>query len=202
MNRTLFAFIAASILLAPHTAKAISGQSDPYFYPTQQWITAKEEYEHSGLDKERCYISTSFNNGFIIQLSGSERWVERFDINFRQPLFAPGDSYTVELNIPGIQKVSLKGDAYDQDILSINLNDNKDFYKNLRNSSVLDFSVDGNKFRFYMMGLAAKSDQFEKCMADSTVVAKTGYKEPPPVVHTYTPKEEVVVATILLISTV
>ena len=128
-----------------------------YFYPSQGWNISQ-----NGL---QCTISSQFNNGFIVRFDGGEKWINRLDIDFRQNAFEAGKSYDVELSVPGVKTKSFKATSANAQAISINLKKQKDFYKALRTSAVMDISLEGNDFRFYLTGFAGSAKEFERCMA-------------------------------------
>ena len=138
------------------------------FHPTKAWIVGTDPANATSAGPQICAIQNEFNNGFIIRLDGSERWVEALSVNFRQNIFTPGDSYDVSLSVPGVTQKQLPATASNETILSIDLQGQKDLYKSMRDSAVLDLRLDGNAFRFYMVGFGAAAGGFETCMSKSS----------------------------------
>lgn len=179
MTRFFALTLMTFALTWPAFAKTKVKEPEVYFYPSGHWSVEYVADERDGLEYQLCYISSLFNNGFFMQIKGSDEWVDSLEIDFRQPIFTENSTHEVLLSIPGINDKTLYGQATSTSNLLIGLQDMRDFYKDLRGSSVLDFTIDGNNFRFYMVGLANKTNQFEKCLATSTVVAKAGFTAKP-----------------------
>lgn len=159
---------STSVMAAPKTPEI-------YFYPSGQWQMDSVMGEHDGLPHQTCSINAAFNNGFFMQINGDKDWVKAMDIDFQQNIFEAGQLYDISLSIPGLNTQNLKAQATSAHNLNIGLSESDSFYKDLRNSSVLDFKMDDNFFRFYMVGLSNEAGSFEKCLAQSTVTAKQGY---------------------------
>ena len=138
-------------------------QTDLYFYPKTKWslIATQDSAQHP------CIIQSKFNNGFIMQFGGTERWIQDLKIDFKQDVFEANKSYTVLLSVPGKQNNTLSGQAVSKNLLSVSLDGQKELYKSIRESSVLDMDVEGNDFRFYMVGFSGSAKSFEQCMAAS-----------------------------------
>lgn len=139
-----------------------------HFYPEQPWTidSPRTDAQSNG----QCRIHNEFNNGFIMSFSGTRAWVQDMQINFRQDVFEAGKSFEALLRVPGIAEESFSANAKTGRLLNISLQGQKDFYKSLRDSSVLDLTLAGNHFRFYLTGFSKTAEDFERCLAglDST----------------------------------
>jgi hypothetical protein len=156
---------------APAFAKTEAESPELYFYPAGGWKLEKTE--------QTCTASSQFNNGFLMQFTGSEpQWVQALNINFRQDIFKSGQSYDVSLSVPGVKTQMFKGQAINAQTLGMSLKERKEFYKSLSKSSVLDVAIEQNKFRFYLTGFAGFSEAFERCLSGST--AENAISPPPP----------------------
>ncbi len=189
MMRLLFSTIMLLTLSLPSIGQAKTQDPEIYFYPMKGWAIDQITNEHAGMLSQTCLLTAEFNNGFFMQISGSDQWVTALEIDFQQNIFEPGSIHDVTLNVPGINNKTLTGQSTSASNLSISLKDARGFYKDLRNSSVLDFKIDKNSFRFYMVGLTAKASNFETCLASSTVVAKTGHQATPEIIQKSVPKQ-------------
>jgi len=143
------------------------------FYPSQSWKVA----ENSA--KSACVISSEFNNGFVIAFNGSDKWVQSLAIDFRQNIFNPDQSYNVSLAVPGKFQQSYKAKAISQTALQVDLRTSSDFYKGAIQTSVFDFSLEQNSFRFFLTRIASTKDQFEQCMASMKQGMKMAAKTTP-----------------------
>ncbi|MCB1532074.1 MAG: hypothetical protein KDJ35_04300 [Alphaproteobacteria bacterium] len=160
-------FIVLGLALA--TATATAAEPDIHFYPAKIWNVASSASSLAGASVHNCTITNEFNNGFIVQLSGSHQWVEALQIDFRQPAFTPGKNYTVNLGVPGLSSKTVNGQAANESQMVVNLRGQKDIYEAMRDSSVFDLGIDGNQFRFYMIGFDQSAEGFERCMSGGQI---------------------------------
>lgn len=167
MKRTLTraSLLALSIGVASMvtTAPALAKDPEIYFYPQQAWTLA-------AADNGACSVQSRFNNGFVMRMHGSEAWIENIQIDFQQPSFENGKTYPITISVPGIQQQTVTGTAANPSLLSLDMAGKKELYKAIRNSSVFDFTIDKNQFRFYMVGFASKAVEFERCMAGASKI--------------------------------
>lgn len=151
------------------SVSAASNEPGIHFYPVKQWNTVSSPESVAGATVHRCKIANEFNNGFVLQLNGSHKWVESLQIDFRQDAFTSNKNYDVGLNVPGLKHANLSAKAVTSRLLSIPLSGEKDTYQAMRDSSVFDLAIDGNTFRFYMVGFADNATDFERCMAGGNI---------------------------------
>ncbi len=135
------------------------------FYPKSPWEIGELEVvsDFSG----ECAIQTEFNNGFILQMNGSSDWVQLLSLNIRQNAFTANEKYNVSLTVPGIKTEIIESTAFKSNVISIPVKGHKDLYKAIRDSGVLDISIEDNSFRFILTGFTGASKNFEYCMAGS-----------------------------------
>ncbi|MCB1579554.1 MAG: hypothetical protein H6859_07655 [Rhodospirillales bacterium] len=145
-------------LSAPSLAAQNPSGPELYFYPAKGWSVAKSE-------AQMCSIASQFNNGFTIRFEGDQKWVQGMQINFAQDIFEPDKDYDISLSIPGVQDTDFRATSRGRDSLRIGLRRDKEFYKALRKSAVLDMNLEGNDFRFYLTGFSKSAGDFENCMA-------------------------------------
>lgn len=165
-------FKAALLVLLSGTAFAAhAGEPELYFYPAKAWnITASPVVEAASGGKN-CTIGNEFNNGFIMELSGSSAGIENLNINFIQPAFEAGETYDVSLTVPGSISKSVTGQAVQGEILSVNVAGQADLYSALRTAGVLDVRLTDNVFRFYMTGFADSMKRFDECVGGAKAPA-------------------------------
>ena len=139
---------------------AQEAQKELLFYPAKPWEVAsiKPVTDYSG----ECVIQTEFNNGFLLQMNGSSNWVQQLNLNIRQNAFETGKTYNVSLSVPGQISEIVTGKAHRENILSVPLKGQKSLYKTLRDNGVIDLSIEGNDFRFFLTGFNAAARKFEK----------------------------------------
>jgi hypothetical protein len=172
-TKKLLALMAFSflVLASPTQVKAASILTpDPefYFYPAKPWSAGKMS-EASGAAPGSCAIQSQFNNGYILQFDGSSRWVENFSLNFRQNIFEAGKAYPLTLSVPGGISATLEATAISPSIIQANLNEQKNFYDAIQTAAAMDVNVQGNAFRFYLVGFAEAAKSFETCMGGAAI---------------------------------
>ncbi len=146
-----------------------AAQPELYFYPSGAWAVGLSELPGTKSNVQNCAIRSEFNNGFVMQIDGSDQWVETLNINFRQKAFEKGKTYKVRASLPGGPKQDLTGFALGDNLISLSLSSHKEFYKSMRDASALDLTIEGNEFRFYMLGFQNAAKDFETCMAGGIV---------------------------------
>ncbi|MCB1720156.1 MAG: hypothetical protein KDI11_00170 [Alphaproteobacteria bacterium] len=153
---------ASALILGALSAPSLAAQNpsgpELYFYPAKGWSVEKSE-------AQMCSIASQFNNGFTIRFEGDQKWVQGMQINFAQDIFEPNKDYDIALSIPGVQDTDFRATSQGRDSLRIGLRRDKEFYKALRKSAVLDMNLEGNDFRFYLTGFSKSAGDFENCMA-------------------------------------
>ncbi len=160
--RTLGLAVCAGVL----SSVAIVGSgfaADPelVFYPAAGWSVEELGTEN---DMQMCSISNEYNNGYIVQLTGSERGVNDISIDFRQSVFETNESYSVMINIPNAIDVSAIGIGSNEQVLSVNLNGREGFMSAMGQQEVLDFYIEENAFRFHLGGFKNAMERFETCV--------------------------------------
>ena len=155
---------------------AYAAPSDPstYFYPAQEWSISSEPVNIAGLVLRECKMETAFNNGFTIQLIGTHKGVKRMDVDFFQNIFETGKHYDVSVSVPGKSTTAFAGKAPSTHLISLNFDGQSAVYNAVKASSVFDLEIEGNLFRFYMVGFANKAKDFDECMAGDTIKKTPG----------------------------
>ena len=164
----LLATAPVALVAAPFSADA--AEPELQFYPSEKWSVSATD--------SLCTVKATFNNGFTVRLLGNEKWVRALDIDFKQNIFQRGDTHTSTLSVPGVATKTIDGQAQSSSLLAFGMNGNKEFYKALKQSAVLDTEIQGNEFRFIMTGFGNKAREFENCMAD-VATYKTASNEAP-----------------------
>ncbi|MEZ5815373.1 MAG: hypothetical protein R3E13_11750 [Alphaproteobacteria bacterium] len=157
---TLLSGLFLGALSAPVYA-ANPPEPELYFYPAQGWSIAQ--------DRGSCSISSRFNNSFVLGFSGDDQWIGGMSLDLQQDILEAGKSYDVTFTIPGLQSKTFKASGKSASLLGVDLRKQKEFYKALRESAVLDMNMEGNNFRFYLTGFANSAANFERCMAGAVI---------------------------------
>ncbi|MGB4057503.1 MAG: hypothetical protein WBK77_05420 [Alphaproteobacteria bacterium] len=166
MKNITLSLLATTILsTAAVQANAAVKEPEIHFHPAKPWSVGHKDTPTD------CTVKSEFNNGFVLQLDGSSKWVETFSIDFRQGIFTPGQDYNISLNVPGKANRSLAAKASNPSTLTIPMGAQKDIYQAMRDSAVVDVAIDQNSFRFYLINFTAAAGDFEKCMAGGVVPA-------------------------------
>lgn len=157
---------ASTLAILMFSSQAFAEPAKEYtFQPAAAWDVDAQTQVIADANVQSCSVSTEFNNGFIVKFDGSHKWVQSLQIDLRQAALDRGKSYDVNLNVPGQADVSAKGIADSANVLNINLNGQKKLYNAIRDNAVLDLGIEGNQFRFFMVGFGTASKDFERCMA-------------------------------------
>lgn len=149
--------------LAGHAFAQGAAAQDVYFYPAKSWATGMAP--QGGI----CGIGTEFNNGFVVQINGSQDKPFALNIDFRQDIFEPGKTYNVTVGVPGAQAQSFSTKATGPNSMGLDLS--KATFGAMRDASVFDVGVEGNSFRFYLTGFAAALGSFQQCLQDAAAHA-------------------------------
>lgn len=163
MKIPAYSFAFAGLLLS--SLAVAQDQPQNAFYPSQSWQVTKNPYQAVST-VEYCGLSNRFNNGFDFQIIGSEKWIDAVDIDFAQDVFVSGKEYSVDFAVPGEMQASLLGEARNAQTLTIDISGRKDLYNAVKQVAVTDLKIEGNEFRFYLVGIAGRIPEFEQCMAD------------------------------------
>jgi hypothetical protein len=165
---------AAMLAFTPTYAQAEQAP-ELSFYPATGWRVQAKTQKVATAHVQDCIISSEFNNGFILQIDGSHKWVQTLNLDLRQAALEPGQRYPVTLSAPGITSVSTFGQAAnDGQKISIPLDGQKALYRAMRDSAVLDVTIENNGFRFYMVNFAGPAKHFEQCMAGGMSAPASG----------------------------
>ncbi len=157
-------FVSTFIALIGISAAGASLAKEPEvsFYPSQNWAVSKDKNEAGAA---QCVISSEYNNGFIVALKGSAQWVQSLNIDFRQGIFNPGETYPITLTVPGQSAETLQAKAVNGTTLQADIRKSADFYNEAAKAGVFDFALDSNNFRFYLTRFNNEQAGFEQCMA-------------------------------------
>lgn len=176
----LKAAAVAALAVSTTGGGALAAEPEISFYPVQAWTSGSTPGVTAAGGAAQCFVQSEFNNHYIVRFDGSGNWVESLNIDFRQNVFETGKSYDVSLSVPGVENKTLSAEAARQSALSIRLKGQKDFYKALSQSPVLDIKIEENHFRFYLTGFAAAAKNFERCMAGGPFNAEPAAKAATP----------------------
>ena len=165
----LLALSIGAATLLTFSSGAAAKSPELYFYPAKSWTVGTAPMQVANTNVQSCSIRNEFNNGFIMRFDGSHKWVQAMRIDFRQQAFNAGAGYNVSMSVPGKVTKTMKANASQSNVLTVDLENQKDLYQAMRDAAVLDLSVDGNEFRFYMTGFTGAAANFERCMAGGSV---------------------------------
>ncbi len=163
MKKITLSLLATTILSTAANAAAPK-EPEIYFYPSKAWVVGK-----ASEDSKQCAVQSEFNNGFVLQFDGDDKWLQSFSVNFRQAIFNEGQNYDVTLGIPGATGKKLSATATSNTTLTIPMQNEREIYQAARNAAVMDITVDANSFRFYLVNFGPAATNFESCMAGGTV---------------------------------
>jgi hypothetical protein len=166
-SKTIMRSVLALGLLSCAAAPALAAGPVASFQPAQAWSAGKANL--SAGSTPLCTIQTQYNNGFVVGFSGAEKNLRSMSVNFRQDIFESGKNYDISFSIPGNPPQSLQARALNASTLSAGVQNTKNFYKTLRDSTAFDLGVEGNNFRFHLAGFNNGVAAFENCMASNGV---------------------------------
>jgi hypothetical protein len=164
LHSALLVALTGVALVTSHGSYAQAVTPELQFYPANGWDLKK--------DNVGCVLSSAFNNGFTMSLSGAESWVDALQVNFQQDIFEQGKTYAAKLDVPGVAQARYEGIAVNASTLSLNFKESRKLYKAMRSAAIVDMNVESNDFRFYLTGFSNAAGDFERCMAGGGVKAK------------------------------
>lgn len=153
---TLLYFSAFSI----QSAKASTAEPELHFYPASGWDMKRIERDGRTI----CSLAAQMNNGFVLQISGSNQIVNTLNFDFKQSLFQDIEGLEAILNVPGKMRRSVQAKPLTDSLLSITTTPMQNLVVAMRESNVIDLHVGANAFRFFLTGLAQKIDGFDRCL--------------------------------------
>lgn len=167
---SLVTCMMAASYLTPHAAFAAK---DPElsFYPSQKW-TVENLSKAGGSDLKTCAVSNTFNNGFVVQIAGSQDGFINLNIDFRQASFTQNKLYEVQYTIPGSATQTLPTKAFKDSLLVTDLRSQKQFSESLKTSGVVDIKIQNNEFRLYLTGLSATMKDYSECVQPEASMAQ------------------------------
>ncbi|MCF8495549.1 MAG: hypothetical protein K9G62_02650 [Alphaproteobacteria bacterium] len=177
LNRVLkgfFAGIAMVMLAMPAFAK----DPEVSFHPVKPWILSSVPKTIDGRQVQECTFTNEFDNGFIMSFRGSHKWVQVLAVDFRQDALESGKAYSVFVTVPGLSTKEIPAKAVSKNQIVLDMSAQKDLFKDMRESSVMDLGIASNNFRFYMVGFNGQAKAFEDCMASSTPVVVEKHESP------------------------
>ena len=178
MKNIPLTLLATTVLSAAALQAYAATPKEPeiYFYPSKSWVVG-----HADVPTD-CAVQSEFNNGFVLQFDGSKDWIKSFTVNFRQNIFTEGQTYKVRVSVPGKASKAMTATATGPMMLTVPLQGEKELYQAARDSAVIDFAMDDNNFRFFLVNFAPAARKFEVCMAggDMNAVPEAAPEAPKP----------------------
>ncbi|PCI97088.1 MAG: hypothetical protein COB14_09495 [Alphaproteobacteria bacterium] len=152
--------------------------NDPelYFYPKDKWTVERID---NNQPLQSCVLSNQLNNGYIIQLAGTESGFTNLNIDFRQDSFEKNKKYEVKYSVPGIIEKVIPTKAFKKSLLVSDLRHDGAFAEALSTTSVLDVQIRDTQFRLYMTGLEASLPEYTECITPQTTMAATKIEDTP-----------------------
>ena len=169
--RIVLAHILGAALMFSAASPRAEDNPELYFYPAKPWQVVP-------VADQSCSMMNEFNNGFVLQITGTHGDINNLSLDLRQPVLTSGSTYDVSLGIPGAPERDVQGRATSDQLLTVDLRNSTGLYGALQTASVLDIGLDGNSFRFYMIGFADAAKQFDGC--STAIQNTTGASRPPP----------------------
>jgi len=166
-------FLTACILTTSMiSVDALAQDPELAFYAKTKWVV-----EHVASKDESapqtCTVSNKFNNGYGLQLAGTENGFTNINLDLKQNVFEAHTTYDVQYEVPGFTKKTVPTKAFKENLLVSDLRNDKSFAQQLTNAAVLDINISDNKFRMYLTGLNAAIKDFKACTTTGASFAAT-----------------------------
>ena len=187
MTRILVVFSLIVLSTAGALAQVPSA-GVPRFLPVGTWSvepTALTQVRGLSGIKLPCMAINSYDNGFIVRLSGGGQKLLAMAIDFRQSAFHQGRKYPARLIIDQHYSQPLTATAFSENVLIFNLRNLAGLYQALESASVMALDVDGNIMEFSIGGLNHVFAKLETCFGGTPSTIPAGMPlpvgMPPPV---------------------
>ncbi|MEM9469860.1 MAG: TcpQ domain-containing protein, partial [Pseudomonadota bacterium] len=157
----------------------------PTFNPTESWTITKTSLSQArGLQNMKlpCLMTTEFDNGFIMRLSGGGGSILAMAIDFRQNTFRQGKQYASAITTGGMTQ-TIKTRAFAPNVLLFGTREWPALYAALSQGTDMVVDVEGNIFRFMMSDVMGGLTRLEQCFdpsAASPMIAGLGTAPLPP----------------------
>lgn len=164
--KNLLLSMASVCVLAGAPSLAYGNQPVPTFSASGGWtVGATDLVNVRGLNgaKMPCVVSTEFDNGFIMRLSGGGQKILAMAIDFRQDVFAKGKKYNTMVTLGDSYVKQTMATAFTPSTLIFNLRDLPDFYAQTAQQKLLELSIDSNVFKFSLGDLGKSLTTLEGC---------------------------------------
>ncbi len=149
--------------------------SIPSFVPASGWqIQQTPLAQVRGLENMNlpCMMASSFDNGYIVRLSGNQGKILAMAIDFRQNVFAQGRKYPAIVSLDGAYSKKLTATAFSQSTLIFNLREMDGFYSAVSSASKLELNVQDNPMVFTLGGISNALKQLEGCASGDKFTSK------------------------------
>lgn len=174
----LHAFIAAAFLCGnvplsfaqtpPNRAAASFAPEPGVLIPTSGWLVGPASSTlPSGISGMPlpCVMTNQFDNGFVLRLSGGGQHLAALAIDFRQPIFTPGQRYPLQIFILPDYQNDFTATAHDEGTLIVDLREDSSVYRALESAKAMDLSIGPTVARFDLTGLTDGLARMESCFA-------------------------------------
>lgn len=112
-----------------------------------------------------CVMTNQFSNGFVLRLSGGDHRLAALAIDFRQPVFTPGQHYPLRVFILPDYQGDFTAMAHDEGTLILSLRSDPSIYRALESAKAMDLSIGPTVARFDLTGLSDGLLRMESCFA-------------------------------------
>ncbi|HPD83569.1 MAG TPA: TcpQ domain-containing protein [Alphaproteobacteria bacterium] len=169
--------MVTGIIVVGPRAMAQEQQAVPKFAPVSGWqvgnTVLSKERGFSGL-KLPCMATVSYDNGYVVRLSGGGQKILAMAIDFRQNVFHQGRKYPVTLRMGQAGGASsTMAVAFSQSTLLFNLRSLTSFYQQIAVSPYFELDVDGNTMIFELGDIQKSLTKLEQCYDPSAAASTT-----------------------------
>lgn len=172
-SKTILMMAFTLVIMTVSQAHAqIPSRSVPKFTPMGAWkIESTNVGEVRGLDKLKlpCMMTTSFDNGYVMRLSGGNNAFLAMAIDFRQNVFTKGRKYSSVMSTDNNFRQEIQATAFSESVLIFNLRPYLGFYPAIIQAQSLALSVEGNVFAFALGNTAGAVQNLESCFGTPIV---------------------------------
>lgn len=174
-RNTFIIGLFVTICVVISSTSGLRAQEIPTFNPLGSWNVSKTNLSQArGLSGVQlpCVMAATFDNGYVLRLSGGGQRIMALAIDFRQDVFRQGRKYPVKITLGNSGPQNLSATAFSKSILIFNMRKLGSVYAQLAGAQTMMLDIDGNAFRFNLGNIAQSVNQLEQCYNPSAAKTK------------------------------
>lgn len=153
---TVSCFALAGFSFGAHANAAV-----PSFNSSAPWQTSTT----TSSGTENCAVTSTFDNGFIMDMGGRHGELDVISVNFRQDIFNAGETYQANIHVPGQVTTAARATAIDSSTLGVPINNKGLLFTSIKNARAFNLGVEGNEFAFNLRDFGDSVSFLEGCQA-------------------------------------